>query len=215
MSELPLFLTNTESRNELIARTKYYPDAKHFWTQEYNHKQKEATLSRVRTILEDAYYRHIVSQKTTTISFPEIIDQRKILFIRLSNLSIASQKFTGTTLVSSLGHAVKNRGSVPEDERHQFSIFVDEMQNFTTQEDFAVPFTEARRLGIATSIAHQERYGQLGDNRPLAGATAGAGNKVVFLLAVNDAQEFAPAFANPPPTETKPERQKVISRAFC
>ena len=86
------------------------------------------------------------------------------------------------------------------------------MQNFTTSDDFAVLFTQARKCGIATTIAHQERFGQLGDNRPLAGATAGAGNKVVFLLAVNDAQDFAPAFANPPPSETKAERKMVISK---
>jgi Helicase HerA, central domain len=210
LSELPLFLTNTEFRNELIKRTKYYPDAKYFWTQEYNPRQREATLARARTILGDTYYRHIVSQKITTIDFSEIMDQKKILFTKLSaNLSLDSKKFIGTTLVSALVHAVLNR---PPDKRHQFCIFVDEMQNFTTSDDFAVLFTQARKFGIATTIAHQDRYGQLGDNRPLAGATAGAGNKVVFLLAVNDAQEFAPAFANPPPVVTMPEREKVISQ---
>jgi hypothetical protein len=77
LSELPMFLTNTAFRNHLIDRTKHYPDAKHFWSEEYNPRQREATLARARTILGDTYYRHIVSPKTTAIDFSEIMDNKK------------------------------------------------------------------------------------------------------------------------------------------
>jgi hypothetical protein len=203
LSELPIFLTNTAFRNHLISRVKHYPDARHFWREEYNPRQREATLARARTILGDTYYRHIVSQTQTTIDFSEIIENKKILLIKLSvNLSLDAKKFIGTTLVSSIVHAVLNRDKFPPDKRHQFCIFVDEVQNFTTSDDFAVLFTQARKFGIATTIAHQERFGQIGDNRALSGATAGAGNKVVFQLTGKDAQELAPEFADTPdPTE--------------
>lgn len=121
LSELPLFLTNTGFRNELINRVKHYPGARHFWSEEYNPRQREATLERARTILGDTYYSHIVSQKQTTVDLSEIMENRKILFIKLSaNLSLDAKKFIGTTLVSSLVHAVLNRDKLPEEKSHRF-----------------------------------------------------------------------------------------------
>jgi Type IV secretion-system coupling protein DNA-binding domain len=140
------------------------------------------------------------------------MENRKILFIKLSaNLSLDAKKFIGTTLVSSLVHAVLSRDKLSEEKRHQFCIFVDEVQNFTTSDDFAVLFTQARKFGIATTIAHQERYGQLLENRKILGATSAAGNKVIFQVTPEDARELAPEFANEPPTEEDVEWDAAIS----
>src|SRR5207248_10174146 len=89
-------------------------------------------------------------------------------------------------LVSSLVHAVREREQIPKKMRQQFCIFVDEFQNFASSEDFAVLFTEARKYAIATTIAHQERYGQFADNRRISGATLTAVNKACFRLIVPD-----------------------------
>ena len=96
-------------------------------------------------------------------------------------------------------------------ERHQFCVFVDEFQNFTYSDDFNTLFTQARKYGIATTIAHQERYGQLGKNQKILGATAAAANKVLFQTTERDAQELAPGFASLPPQETKQEPALAIS----
>jgi hypothetical protein len=72
------------------------------------------------------------------------MDQKKILFIKLSaNLSLDAKRFIGTTLVSSLVHSVLNREKIPAEKRHQFCSFVDDVQNFTTSDDFAVLFTSS------------------------------------------------------------------------
>ena len=86
-------------------------------------------------------------------------------------------------LVSHLVHAVFQREKMPEHERRHFCIFIDEFQNFASSEDFAVLFTQARKYAIATTIAHQERYGQFADNKAILGATDAAGNKIFFHLA--------------------------------
>src|SRR3712207_9323060 len=81
------------------------------------------------------------------------------------------------------------RSEIPEEKRHQFCIFVDEFQNFASAEDFSILFTEARKYGIATAIAHQERFGQFADNKKIAGATLAAVNKVAFQLTTPDRSE--------------------------
>ena len=142
------------------------------------------------------------------------MQERKILFVKLKKtLPGDAWRIIGTMLISNLVHAVRHREQLPEAQRHQFCIFVDEFQNFASSDDFAVLFTEARKYGIATTIAHQERYGQFADNRRIAGATLTAVNKVFFQVSVRDAQEQAPTFAKAPTTtETRLEPELVTSQ---
>lgn len=97
-------------------------------------------------------------------------------------------------------------------ERHQFCIFVDEFQHFTASDDFATLINEARKFGIATTVAHQERFGQFAEDKKLLGATDAAANKILFQLGAKDAQEQALEFAVQPPTETRREEQYAISQ---
>ncbi len=61
--------------------------------------------------------------------------------------------------------------------------------------------TEARKFSIATTIAHQERYGQFSEDKKIQGATAAATNKIIFQVTVTDSQELAHEFAKLPPTD--------------
>ena len=129
-----------------------------------------------------------------------------------ANLAADSKKFIGTIILNELLHAVRGRESLPPSKRHQFCIFVDEVQHFASSEDFVTLFTEARKYGIATTIAHQERYGQFADNKPMLGATDAAANKIAFQLSGDDAEKLAREFAKEPPLEERYEPEIVISR---
>ena len=130
--------------------------------------------------------------------------------IRLpANLPPDAKKFIGTIIISELLHAAFNRD--PELREHiTYHIFVDEFHNFAT-DDFATMITEGRKFGIATTIAHQERAGQLGKNEKVLNATMACANKVIFQVTVKDAQELAPEFSSLPPQETKQEPAFAIS----
>jgi hypothetical protein len=160
-------------------------------------------------LLSHPHVKHIISQKQTTINFQEIMKEKKILLVKLSfTLPSDIKKFIGTILLSELTHAALTR----EDRTH-FCIYVDEVQNFATSEDFATLFTQARKFFISTVISHQERYGQFADNKKMQGATAAAVNKIFFQTTVRDAEELAPEFtAKPPPAETRHEQELVISK---
>ena len=222
LAEVPMFLNprNNTFRNHIIGNIKYSPAVVDFWKYEFFERRErdqqervDAALTRVTTLLTHPYIRHIIGQRKTTVDFTAILKPPipTILLIKLSaNLAADIKKFIGTILISELLHAVRNR---PEKEREQFCIFVDEFQNFTNADDFTTLITEGRKFGIATTIAHQERFGQFAQNQKLLGATLAAVNKVFFQLIVKDAEEQAPEFAKEPTaTETRLEPELVVSQ---
>ena len=216
LSEVPLFLTNVDFRNYLVGNMRFNADVADFWLYEFGARrerdqqdQVQAALTRVRTLLNQQYVRDIVGQKTTTVDFASVMEKNQIILLKLSaNLATDIKKFIGTIIVSELLRAARSR---PENKRHQFCIFVDEFQNFAT-EDVASLINEGRKFGIATTLAHQERFGQFGDDRRIHGATAACANKVFFRLTVNDAKELAPEFAEKAQeTESRREAALVLS----
>jgi type IV secretory pathway TraG/TraD family ATPase VirD4 len=178
---------NTLFRNHIIGKINYNPAVVDFWKYEFFERREpdqqaraDAALTRITTLLTHPYVRHIIGQKKTTVDFSEYMKSNPILLFKLSaNLPADIKRFIGAILVSELLHAVRNR---PENNRNQFCIFVDEFQNFASSDDFTTLITEARKFGIATTIAHQERFGQFAENKKLLGATLVAVNKVFFQL---------------------------------
>jgi hypothetical protein len=219
IAEIPLVLTDKQFRDHLLQHPAIAQEVRDFWHKEFarlplpeQQHQIESTLTRLGSFTRP-YIQHIVGQSQTRFDFTKIMDNRKILFVKLSiNLSDDHKRIIGTILVSHLVHAVFQRDTVPEHERIHFCIFIDEFQNFAGSEDFAVLFTQGRKFAVATTIAHQERFGQFADNKAILGATDAAGNKIFFQLAVRDAREQAAEVAKPSPTEIRLERHLGISQ---
>jgi hypothetical protein len=220
LSEIPLFLIEKQFRDRLLQNASIPPAVVRFWHNEFEglpltDQRKEIASTRRRLdFFEDYdYIRHIVGQSMSTLDFAKIMDTGKILFVKLSaTLPPDVKRIIGTILVSNLVHAVLLREQMPEAKRRHFCIFVDEFQNFASSDDFAVLFTQARKYAIATTIAHQERYGQFADNKRISGATDAAVNKIFFQVSVRDAKEQAPEFAKAPTVaETRLEPELVIT----
>jgi hypothetical protein len=218
--EIPLLLEDKPFRDRLLEHPSVRPEVVRFWHTKFDRlsptdrdKETASTARRLDQFQDFDEIRHIVGQERSTIDFFTIMQERKILFVKLKKtLPGDAWRIIGTLLISSLVHAVREREQLAEDERYQFCIFVDEFQNFASSEDFAVLFTEARKYGIATTIAHQERYGQFADNKRIAGATDAAVIKLFFQPTPHDAAEQAVEFAErAQPTEPRREAELVIS----
>jgi len=227
ITEIPLFLNDRDFRERLLRHPLFatrYRGVEQFWHTEYaeldpRDQQREigSTLTRLGSF-DRPYVQDIVGQSNTTLNFTDMMNKGKILFVKLSEALAAEQRrIIGTMLVSSLVHAVVEREQIPEKDRRHFCIFVDEFQNFAfhnlaSSNDFAVLFTQARKYGIATTIAHQERYGQFADNKSIAGATDAAVIKIFFRPSSHDAQEQAVEFAaRATPTKIHREAELVLS----
>src|SRR5205823_7118817 len=90
--------------------------------------------------------------------------------------------------------------------RKQFNLYADEFQRFAT-EDFATLLTEARKFGIATTIAHQARY-QPGMTDGIRAVSLQAANFVVFRVTSLDADELAGGFDITPQAAWEQEIEK-------
>jgi hypothetical protein len=93
-----------------------------FWAHEFGAKRErdqqeqiQSALTRVRTLLNHQYVRDIVGQRQTTIDFAQIMEEKRILLVKLSaSLADDIKKFIGTILISELLQAARSR---PEGKR--------------------------------------------------------------------------------------------------
>ena len=219
IAEIPLFLMNGVFRSHLLTRTLTNPLVLDFWTYDFGTKndreQREMVqplLTRLNQLLSIDIVRHVICQSKTTVNFSELIAEKKIILFKFpTHLSADVKRFLGTIILSEFLHAVRKRQELPPSERHFFAVYIDEFQHFARNEDMATLITEARKYGIGSTFAHQERFGQFADNQTILGATGATANKILFQLTPRDAAEFAPEFAEEATVDTKPQAHLAVS----
>ncbi len=159
-------------------------------------------ISKVGRFVENEMVRNIIGQSRSGFNFREVMDQKKILLVNLAKGLVGeiNANLLGMIIVSKLQMAALERASLPEEERHDFYLYIDEFQNFIT-DSIATILSEARKYRLELIIAHQYMK-QLEDNK---GKTAvrdavlgNAGTLVSFRIGIEDAEvlakEFAPVF---------------------
>ncbi len=189
MADIPLLLTDKECRRRLVDNLTD-TDVQRFWRlheQKPPHKQAEdisSTLRRVGEFLQPLS-RSIVGQAKSTIDIRSVMDERKILLVKLDPRLEMVTSLIGSVIIALFLNAAYSRAGLPVNKRRQFHLYADEFQRFAT-EDFATLLTEARKFGIGTTIAHQFRDQLDKANR---GATLNVANLVVFRVSGEDGQE--------------------------
>ena len=159
-------------------------------------------ISKVGRFVENEMVRNIIGQSRSGFNFREVMDKKKILLVNLAKGLVGeiNANLLGMIIVSKLQMAALERAALPEEERHDFFLYIDEFQNFIT-DSIATILSEARKYRLELIIAHQYMK-QLEDNK---GKTAvrdavlgNAGTLVSFRIGVEDAEvlakEYAPVF---------------------
>ena|SRR5579875_1146998 len=198
MADIPLLLSDKNCRQQLVANVTDF-DVRLFWQQYEQMKPSEqieqiASLRRrIREFLQPLT-RPIVGQSTTTIDFQNIMNEGKILLVKLSPQLDSVSNLIGSLMIALLLNAAYAR---PTNKRRQFHLYADEFERFAT-EDFATLLEQARKFGIATTIAHQNR-GQLNSTNSkletdLKDRSRSVGNMVVFRVNSKDADDLAGEF---------------------
>lgn len=175
-----------------------------FWLQEftaYNPRYRQEMIApiqnKVGAFLADPKLNRIFTSAPTNLHFRSIMDEGKILIVNLAKgrLGEDSASLFGALLVTTLGLAAMSRGDIPESERRDFFIYIDEFQSFTTL-SIANMVSELRKYRIGLVLAHQHLYQLEPDVRPAV--LANAGTLISFRVGPEDApliaREFAPAF---------------------
>jgi hypothetical protein len=135
-----------------------------FWQKEMPQSQRSNEfgdvvswfVSKFGAFLSNEMMRNIIGQTESAINLREIMDNKKILLVNLSKgrTGELNSKLLGMIFVMKFQAAAMSRASIPEDQRVDFSLYVDEFQNFST-DSFATIMSEARKYHLNLIVANQ------------------------------------------------------------
>ncbi len=157
------------------------------WNDRYRTEALSAVQNKVRPFLMNKRIRAIVGQRRRPLNLRQIMDDGKVLIVNLSKGKIGEDNsaLLGALLVSSLQQAAMSRADVPEEERRDFYLFVDEFQNFTTN-SFATILSEARKYKLNLTVANQ--YLRQLDETVSDAVFGNVGSMVSFQVGSDDAE---------------------------
>jgi hypothetical protein len=164
-----------------------------FWTKEWPNSQRsnEAgeviswVVSKFGAFLSNEMMRNIIGQNKSSFNIREIMDQKKILLVNLSKGKTGdlNSRLLGMIFVMKFQAAAMSRADIPERDRKDFCLYVDEFQNFST-DSFATIMSEARKYRLNLVVANQFTT-QLSDE--IRDAVFGnMGSIVAFRVGQND-----------------------------
>ena len=179
-----------------------------FWTDEFAQMAQNPRLlaeavapiqNKVGRFIASAVTRNIVGQVKSTIDLRDIMDNKKILLVNLAQGKLGEEtaSLLGGMIITRLQATAMERVDIPEEERSDFFLYVDEFQNFAT-DSFAKILSEARKYRLNLTMTNQYI-----DQLPLTVRQAIFGNVGTlgsFVVSQADAnileQEFAPGVAS-------------------
>lgn len=201
--ELVRSLTDSKFVDELLPYVKD-PVVRRYWTDQIAqtsdfHKSEvlDYIVSKFGRFVTNKTMRNIIGQPVSAFNFRKAMDEKKIILCNLSKgiLGEEDAKFLGLILVPKVLTAAMSRQDVPMDQRSDFFLYVDEFQNYAT-EDFSVILSEARKYRLNLTVANQF-IGQI-DEEVKNAVFGNVGTIISFRIGVPDANflqhEFAPTF---------------------
>ncbi|OGZ33212.1 MAG: hypothetical protein A2V69_01645 [Candidatus Portnoybacteria bacterium RBG_13_40_8] len=188
------------------------PTVKGFWNNEFakypDRFREEAVApiqNKIGQFISSPLIRNIIGQVKSSIDMRKIIDEGKILIVNLSKGRIGedASNLLGALVITRLQLAAMTRVDVPEEERRDFYLYVDEFQNFAT-EAFANILSEARKYHLCLILTHQyiaqlDQMTDKGKSTKVRDAVFGnVGTLITFRVGASDAEflekEFVPEF---------------------
>ena len=197
-------LTDSNFVQDLLPKIKD-PIIARYWTDQIAqtsdfHKSEilDYIVSKFGRFVTNKAIRNIIGQSKSSFDFRKIMDEGKILIINLAKGKIGEENsnFLGLILIPKILAAAMSRSDMPEEQRKDFYLYVDEFQNFATP-DFAQILSEARKFHLNLTVANQF-IGQM-DEEIKNAIFGNIGTLVTFRVGVTDAsylqREFQPVFS--------------------
>lgn len=136
---------------------------KAFWEHEYaqtGDREKQEMIpffsAKFGPFITNTTMRNIIGQTKSAFNLRQVMDDQKVLMVNLSKGKIGdlNAQLLGLIMVSKINMAAMSRADMPEDQRKDFYLYVDEFQNFAT-DTFGEILSEARKYRLALIMAHQ------------------------------------------------------------
>ncbi len=185
------------------------PVVKSFWEHEYANtgdRERQEMIpyfsSKFGPFITNSIMRNTIGQKKSSFNFREIMDTGKILLVKLSKGKIGdlNTQLLGLVMVARIQMAAMSRSDIPESERKNFFLYVDEFQNFAT-DSFSSILSEARKYKLSLIMAHQyinqlvvSKFGQ--SSTDIRDAVFGnVGTMCSFKVGAEDAEYLAKEYS--------------------
>ncbi len=192
-------LVDPAYRKKVIKKIKD-PIVRQFWVNEYNNYSEKfrseaiaPIQNKVGQFLSSSLIRNIVGQERSTIDVRKEMDAGKIILMNLSKGRIGEENaaLLGAMMITRIQLAAMSRVDIPESQRRDFFLYVDEFQNFST-ESFASILSEARKYRLNITMAHQ--YIEQLSDEVKAAVFGNVGTMVSFRVGSVDAEELEKEF---------------------
>jgi len=167
------------------------------YTQRLEVEATAAIQNKVGQFISAPIIRNIIGQVQSSIDMRKAMDDGKILILNLSKGKVGedASRILGALLITKLQLAAMSRVDIPEEQRRDFYLYVDEFQNFAT-ESFVNILSEARKYRLSLVLAHQ--YITQMEETVRDAVFGNIGTLVSFRVGAEDAEwiekEFTPEF---------------------
>src|SRR3989338_5526471 len=162
IGEVPLFLTNANVRRKVLEKVKHR-ECRQYFAERFDNLRRseqddrmESTLNKVGAFLFDPALRQILVASKSSFNIREIMDDGKILLVKLAKGQFKSNAdLLGSLLLAKIQATAFARTDTRELKRQKFYLYIDEFQNFAT-ESFKDMLAESSKYKLPLILAHQE-----------------------------------------------------------
>lgn len=168
------------------------------WNAQYRTEAVSSVTNKVMPFLTNRHLRAITAgDRSKALDLRRVMDRGQILIVNLSRGRLGQDNATllGSLLLTSVEQAALSRADMPEENRRDHTLFLDEFHTLTTPST-AIMLSESRKYRISLTLSHQLTH-QLDDDTWHA-VVGNCGTIVAFRVGSEDAERLVPAFSKFP-----------------
>ncbi|MBU1119405.1 type IV secretory system conjugative DNA transfer family protein [Patescibacteria group bacterium] len=205
--EIPRMFSDEDFQKQRVSFVKD-PVVRAYWEQEMAktsdfHKSEMLgyLISKVGRFVENEMMRNIIGQTKSGFNVRDVMDNNQILLVNLSKgkTGEVNSDLLGLIIVSKIQMAAMARADIPEEQRKDFYLYIDEFQNYTT-DSIATILSEARKYKLGLTVAHQyiaqltTGEGGKQDTTIRDAIFGNVGTIISYRVGVDDAETFSREF---------------------
>ncbi len=198
-TDIPKLLSDYKVRANVIKFIRN-EETRDFWINEYEKHPDRFRLqsisplqNKVGAFLSNSLLRRVITEPKRPLNLRRSMDEGKIILVNLAKGIIGEDtaNLLGSLLISRFDLAAISRADMPEEDRRDFILCMDEFHKFTTQ-SLVFMLSELRKYRLSLVLAHQ--YLSQLEPRMRDAILGNVGTTVIVRIDAADAKELAPEF---------------------
>jgi hypothetical protein len=168
------------------------------WNSQYRTEAVSSVTNKLMPFLTSRQLRAITSGfPGRSLDLLKVMDEQRILIVNLSRGRLGQDNSTllGSLLLTSIEQAALTRADMPEADRRDHYLYLDEFQSLTTPST-AIMLSESRKYRVCLTLSHQLTR-QL-DPATYHAVIGNCGTILSFRVGLEDAELLAPALSKHP-----------------